>query len=171
MASDECYLAGRMRGMDPEVMTLLFKTGAEKLRRRGWRVFSPLEHDAELGISYDQATVEASTSDLRKALADDTHFICLRAAAVYLLPGWEESAGARAEAALGEALGIAVVRPMLWFYDEPSVDGADLTDPTPRSIRTVSEGNGWDVAHEEAKHLKLRNQHWNAATRGYVDDR
>jgi hypothetical protein len=46
---------------------------------------------------------------LREALADDTKFICLEADAIALLPGWENSKGAKAELALSEALGHKVM--------------------------------------------------------------
>ena len=46
---------------------------------------------------------------LRKALADDTAYICLKADAVAMLPGWKNSKGATAERALGIALGLRIL--------------------------------------------------------------
>lgn len=47
--------------------------------------------------------------DLRTAMAADMAFIAERCDTVYVLDGWEDSAGARAEVALAEALGLEVV--------------------------------------------------------------
>ena len=47
--------------------------------------------------------------NLREALADDCEYICRNATAIALLPGWENSKGARAEHALAVALGLECI--------------------------------------------------------------
>lgn len=105
------YLAGPMRGY-PEFNHPAFIRGAEQLRHGGHEVFSPAEHDLQLGLdpaglSGDQAEVERKFP-LRRCLGDDLAWICASADAVVLLDGWEVSAGARAEAATALALGLPV---------------------------------------------------------------
>lgn len=91
-----------------------FHAAAAKLRSEGHEVFSPAERDIArhggVDISADNATgsqEEAASNhgfSLRHALADDTSYICLRADAIALMPGWEQSSGAMAEFMLAKAL-------------------------------------------------------------------
>jgi nucleoside 2-deoxyribosyltransferase len=103
------YLAGPMRGY-PEFNHPAFRAGARQLRSAGHEVFSPAEHNERLGMDTsasdgDQAAIEAEFP-LRKLLGDDLAWICAHAGAVALLPGWEASLGAQAEAAVARALGL-----------------------------------------------------------------
>lgn len=111
------YVAGPMRGI-PEFNFPAFNTAAALLRSQGHYVFNPAERDNERhgkDISVGNITgceVTAAKEhgfSLREALADDTKFICLEADAIALLPGWENSKGAKAELALSEALGHKVL--------------------------------------------------------------
>lgn len=111
------YVAGPMRGI-PEFNFPAFNTAAALLRSQGHLVFNPAERDNERhgkDISIGNITgceVTAAKEhgfSLREALADDTKFICLEADAIALLPGWENSKGAKAELALSEALGHKVI--------------------------------------------------------------
>ncbi len=107
------YLAGPMRGI-PEFNFPAFHGGAARLREAGHEVFSPAERDiAKNGdISKGNATGDNTQAEkehgfnLREALKDDLEFICLEADGVVLLPGWENSKGAKAEIATAEALGL-----------------------------------------------------------------
>ena len=107
------YLAGPMRGIR-DFNFPAFKEGADHLRRLGHDVFSPAERDlAEVGDIFDSDTGDLEEIirrgfSLREALAADMVWIARHGEAVVLLPGWETSKGATAEAALGHALGIAV---------------------------------------------------------------
>jgi Domain of unknown function (DUF4406) len=103
------YLAGPMRGY-PEFNHPAFRAGARRLREAGHEVFSPAEHNERLGLDTrasdgDQAAIE-DAFPLRKLLGDDLAWICAHAEAVVLLPGWEQSSGACAEAAVARALGL-----------------------------------------------------------------
>lgn len=110
------YLAGPMRGI-PNFNFPAFDYAAEKLRAGGHFVFSPAEHDRkkngaeiENNPTGDEALATEKTGfSLNEALAADTHFICTRAHAIALLPGWEKSSGAQAELALAKALGLTQI--------------------------------------------------------------
>ena len=106
------YIAGPMTGI-PHFNFPLFNATALFWRLNGHNVFNPAERDNERhgkDISAGnangdpaQATKEHGFS-LREALAADTQYICLEADTICMLPGWENSAGARAEHALAACL-------------------------------------------------------------------
>jgi len=110
------YLAGPMTGY-PKFNFPAFDYAAAMLRARGFEVFSPAENDretigcaAENSLDGDQDALQRiSGFDLRAALRDDTHYICVHADGIALLPGWEKSKGATAEHALAVALGHTVI--------------------------------------------------------------
>lgn len=111
------YLAGPMRGI-PEFNFPAFHAGAEKLRAQGHEVFNPAERDIEhhgADISKGNATGDEKQAakehgfNLREALHDDLTFICLKADAIALLPGWANSKGAMAERATATALGLEII--------------------------------------------------------------
>ena len=110
------YLAGPMRHI-PNFNFPAFDFAAAKLRGEGHEVFSPAERDRQ---HHGTALEDNPTGDeivaaekvgfsLRRALGDDTAWICSDADAVALLPGWEKSKGAVAEAALAMALGLETI--------------------------------------------------------------
>lgn len=120
------YVAGPMRGY-PEFNFPAFNAAAAKLRAAGHFVFNPAERDNErhgTDISKGNATGDEEQCarehgfDLRVALAEDADFICRQADAIALLPGWQESRGARAERALAVALGLETI----FMYDVAPVD-------------------------------------------------
>jgi len=93
------YLAGPMTG-HPQHNFPLFNHVAVKLRTLGHEVMNP----ADLTIStygtieqFEQAPEDERIKVVRSLLARELSWICLHADAVYLLPGWENSFGARAE--------------------------------------------------------------------------
>ena len=113
------YLAGPMRGIKnfnfPE-----FHRAAHALRQHGHEVFSPAERDelaygaeaiATSGNEKDFADgIGMSVMDLRREVFKaDAEWICTFADAIALLPGWQNSKGALAEKALGEALGLEII--------------------------------------------------------------
>lgn len=111
------YLAGPMRGI-PYFNFPAFMAAAADLRAQGYRVFNPAERDNKThgaDISADNTTGDVNQAlrehgfSLRLALSADLAFICEEADGICLLPGWERSAGARAELAAAEALGLTVM--------------------------------------------------------------
>lgn len=112
-----CYLAGAMTGI-PNFNYPAFHKAAAELRAQGYEVSSPAEHDiAHFGkdISQGNATgcVKQAAAEhgfcRRKALAADLAWICAEADCIALLPGWQNSSGARAERAVAEALGLQII--------------------------------------------------------------
>lgn len=110
------YLAGPMSGY-PNFNFAAFDYAARKLRDLGFEVFSPAENDrkhhpgVEDNPTGDVAMAEKATGfTRRKALEEDTTWICREANAIALLPGWGNSTGARTEANLGEALGLTLIK-------------------------------------------------------------
>lgn len=106
-----------MRGI-PEFNFPAFFAAARKLRKKGHQVFNPAERDTvRHGVDISKGNKTGSVKlaakqhgfSLREALADDLSFICLKADAVALLPGFKKSKGARAEKATAEALGLKII--------------------------------------------------------------
>lgn len=107
-----------MRGI-PEFNFPAFMLAARQLRSVGHEVFNPAEKDIERhnGVDISKGNVAGDEKaaakehgfDLRVALGQDLAWICAEAEAIALLPGWENSKGARAEHATAVALGLRVV--------------------------------------------------------------
>lgn len=112
------YLAGPMRGI-PEFNFPAFHAAAAKLRADGHEVFNPAERDIERhnGVDISKGNVSGDESlaavqhgfDLRVALGEDLAYICAKAQGVALLPGWQNSKGARAEFHTAIALGLEII--------------------------------------------------------------
>lgn len=108
------YLAGPMRGIK-DFNFAAFDSAARTLRDCGFIVFNPADgdrdaHPADVFVSAtgDDAEAAAKGFSLRDALAADTQWIAKHADAIALLPGWENSKGARAEHALACALDLEI---------------------------------------------------------------
>ena len=118
MTTHQIYVAGPMTGI-PEFNFPAFNAAASKLRAAGHSVFNPAERDIERhgGVDISKGNVSGCQDhaakehgfSLRDALADDCEWICHTADAIAMLPGWENSKGARAEWALAHALGHRVI--------------------------------------------------------------
>jgi len=116
------YLAGPMSGL-PSYNFPEFDEAAKHLRAAGHTVFNPAENDRENG--FDATGLQGHEAaehgfDLRTALKQDLSWICDHADGIALLPGWEESKGARAEVALAKALGIPAW--LCWYWQKPVVE-------------------------------------------------
>lgn len=105
------YVAGPMRGI-PGFNFPAFNDAAARLRKAGFVVFNPAERDIAHGFTGEGMTGNEDLNDgnirfdLRQALNDDLSWIAQHADIICLLPGWEKSAGARAEMSLAAALGL-----------------------------------------------------------------
>lgn len=107
------YIAGPMRGKKwfnfPD-----FDWAKECLMRAGWEVISPADLDREIGFDVkslppdtDWSDVSKLGFDLRAAVQRDVAAI-LDCDAIFMLHGWSESRGAKAEKAIAEWLGLMV---------------------------------------------------------------
>lgn len=105
---NEVYLAGPMRGY-VEYNYPAFKRAATLLRSRGVVVHNPAENDAKLSIEdlnkYDNPLKMYLRQDLQDVLVSD---------AVVVLPGWEESLGARTEVTVAFATSTPVYEYTTW---------------------------------------------------------
>jgi hypothetical protein len=90
------YLAGPMQGI-PESNSPAFHRAAKLLRVMGHEVRNPAECDDH----YYRTDIEALGADLA--------WICSMAEGIALLPGWNDSRGARAEHAAADALGLRII--------------------------------------------------------------
>lgn len=110
-ADDAIYIAGPMTGY-PEYNFPAFFEAAEALTEGGWMVFNPAQHDLDVHETMEKLT-EAFAADkeqcLRDCLSWDTMVICDHCDAIFMLNGWENSKGARAEWALANALGLQII--------------------------------------------------------------
>lgn len=99
------YLAGPMSGIDDFNFPAFF-AASEKLKAAGHDVFNPAQNDIDTWG--DMETIKAK-ANYRDCLRMDLNWILDHAQAIALLPGWENSKGARAEHALSVALGLEVI--------------------------------------------------------------
>jgi dATP/dGTP diphosphohydrolase/uncharacterized protein DUF4406 len=93
------FISGAMRGI-PQFNFPAFDAAAEDLRSRGIGVISPAEHDRAGGFDETKDTLEGF--DLEAAMAWDLEQV-RECDWLVLLPGWENSVGARGELAVALA--------------------------------------------------------------------
>lgn len=86
------YVAGPMRGKN-ENNAEAFARAEARLRRRCFTVINPLN----IGRSIAPDEVIASDADLLKTVMRIERMLIRHCDAIYLLEGWEESVGAKAE--------------------------------------------------------------------------
>lgn len=111
------YVAGPMRGI-AEFNFPAFNAAAAELRAQGHYVFNPAEKDTETyGVNFAKNNATGSEEEaasnfgfsLREALGADLAWICSDAEAIALLPGWQNSKGAKAEYCTAVALGLQII--------------------------------------------------------------
>jgi hypothetical protein len=141
------YIAGPMRGI-AEFNFPAFHAAAANLRAAGYEVFSPAEkdiehHGADISDGNDTGCLEQASMQhgfsLRRALGDDTKWICEKADVVAVLPGWENSKGAQAEVALARALGL-----QLW-----ALPGAKHPETMPAMPKKDVLAEGYKADHDK----------------------
>ena len=96
------YLSGPMSGL-PELNYPTFHFKAAELRARGWHVENPAENPAPPCGSW--------RGYMRMAL-----WQLVSCEAIYLLPGWEGSKGARLEYSIAQSLGLEVIEVATTLY-------------------------------------------------------
>ncbi|AOY93813.1 hypothetical protein BKK79_19910 [Cupriavidus sp. USMAA2-4] len=89
------YIAGPMTGM-PDLNFPAFHAAAGALRGEGYDVVNPAEINADPAAGW----LECMRKDIRELVTCE---------AIYLLPGWEGSRGARLEARIAEGLGFQMI--------------------------------------------------------------
>lgn len=118
------YLAGPMRGI-PLWNFPAFDDYATWLRGAGWDIVSPADLDRDAGFT--EFTETLPDGFIHEALRRDVEAL-LTVEAIVLMPGWQDSTGAKFELSVAENLGLDVFR---IYHDKPS------------GIRWLSEkGNG-----------------------------
>jgi hypothetical protein len=141
------YLAGPMRGIPDFNFPTFFDAEAD-LKRAGFYVHNPAREDMEAGFLWDGATGHEDMAtlwgihqpkDLKQVLVEDISWILSWADGVVVLPGWENSKGARAEVSAALAAGI----PVQTVRD--AVDGAlvEITEVPPMPGANVHGVPAW----------------------------
>lgn len=103
------YIAGPMRGY-PKWNFPAFDEARDRAKAQGWAVISSADLDREVGFTEDRETLDGF--DMEAAIDRDLAAIQgLEPGrdAIAMLPGWENSKGARAEKAVAEWRGVEVV--------------------------------------------------------------
>lgn len=91
------YIAGPMSNIE-EFNFPMFDLAEADLRAKGWNVINPAQMDRDIGFDPLIDTVDAAF--LHDAMLRDVDAIANRADALAVLPGWEDSTGAKAEVGL-----------------------------------------------------------------------
>lgn len=98
------YLAGPMRGYD-QFNFPAFHEATKVLRKAGFDVLSPAEHDEDNG--FDPSLNSLEGFNMEEAFRWDVECV-LSCECVVVLPGWEKSSGASLEVAIARAIGTPV---------------------------------------------------------------
>ena len=115
------YIAGPMRGYE-EGNFPAFDRQAKVLEQQGWTVINPAELDRTEGeppkghMNFNPATDYNDREFMRDALKRDLIVICEDCTAIYMMSGWEQSRGAKAEWHTAKALGLDI------YYEAPLPD-------------------------------------------------
>lgn len=108
MTKHKCYIAGPMSGMVQHNRQAFLK--AEDFLRSInsiETIFNPISHEASLMVQTGQ--VRDTKEAYRMCMAIDCEWICKEATMLYMLKGWENSKGARAEHTLAVCLGLEIL--------------------------------------------------------------
>lgn len=97
------YLSGPMSGL-PEANYPAFAAAAERLRSQGHAVVSPHELPADCPGCSDTRQEHSWAEHMRVDLA-----ALLTCDVIVMLPGWQQSRGAKIEKTVAEAVGMMVI--------------------------------------------------------------
>lgn len=106
--SKSVYIAGPMSGL-PGFNFPAFNKVAAEFRAAGWTVYNPAEKESEKGLddkareTGDSALAIKNGFDFREVYLWDIEKV-ITSDAIYMLPGWEASPGARGEHAVACAM-------------------------------------------------------------------
>jgi hypothetical protein len=92
------YLSGPITGL-PDLNRLAFELAAIDLRHKGYRVINP--HEACIGLPPSSTWLDYMRVDIKALVMCD---------AIYMLPGWWKSRGARIEWVIAKMLGIKRIK-------------------------------------------------------------
>lgn len=103
----QIYIAGPMSGY-PEFNFPAFFTAQYTLEKLGWKVWNPAAKDSEKEVDKKHPTGNAAEAiadgfDFRAAFDWDCNKV-IYGDAIYMLRGWEQSPGARAEHAVAQVI-------------------------------------------------------------------
>lgn len=108
--TDAVYLSGPMRGI-PNFNYDLFNEGAAALREAGVTVLNPAENfDGDQGREFS----EYMRADIK---------MLMKATSIIMLPGWQDSAGARLEFQIAQSLGLEIA----YHADADPTEPAEMT--------------------------------------------
>lgn len=110
MGQATVYIAGPMRGYVNYNFDA-FHSAAKLGRSLGWRVISPAEMDLEDKVGeYERPHGgELSQDIMRELTLKDVTQIAEKCDAIALLPGWENSRGAKLEVAVALSIGLTIL--------------------------------------------------------------
>jgi hypothetical protein len=108
--TDAVYLSGPMRGL-PDFNYPLFNSVAENFRSAGLTVLNPAEN-----FDGDQSR------DFADYMRADIKML-MKASTIFMLPGWQDSEGARLEYLLAKALGLEII----YHKDADQTEPAEMT--------------------------------------------
>src|SRR4051812_15473028 len=97
------YVAGPMTGC-ADFNYPAFRAAGELLKIEGYEVLNPVDNDP--GQTFDQTWQWYMKAAIRQVI---------EAEGIALLPGWEDSRGARLECSIAEALGLEVATLESWL--------------------------------------------------------
>ena len=106
--SKTVYIAGPMSGI-PEFNFPAFFAAEEKLRAEGYKVWNPANKEQEKELdeeAYKDGNAEKAVAagfDFKECYLWDVSKV-IESTAIYMLPGWENSPGARGEHAVAVAM-------------------------------------------------------------------
>mgnify|MGYP003629619005 CR=1 FL=1 len=104
----QCYICGPMTGL-PSFNFPAFHEADKNLTTLGWKCWNPAKMDiAADGIDRDGMSGHEEVPNLKEIARRDVDAI-FQCEMIYMLRGWENSKGARAEHALANWIGLEII--------------------------------------------------------------